>query len=169
MIQLTDEVAEAVDAGRPVVALESTIISHGMPYPQNVAMATEVEGIVQDLNRLSYNSFISHLRKVNLPMDASAKVSGPRHLHGSQWGVIDPADSPDGGNIGLQKHLAISAHITQPCSAQPMIRWLRELAHMELLEECSPHYLHQLTKVFVNGAWVGALGNPREVMRLFLL
>jgi DNA-directed RNA polymerase II subunit RPB2 len=130
---------------------------------------TEVEGIVQDLNRLSYNSFISHLRKVNLPMDASAKVSGPRHLHGSQWGVIDPADSPDGGNIGLQKHLAISAHITQPCSGQPIIRWLREIVGMELLEECSPKYLHQLTKVFVNGAWVGALGNPREAMRLFLL
>ena len=40
--------AEAVAAGRPVVALESTIISHGMPYPQNVAMATEVEGIVRE-------------------------------------------------------------------------------------------------------------------------
>ena len=47
-IQLTDEVAEAVAAGRPVVALESTIISHGMPYPQNVAMATEVEGVVRE-------------------------------------------------------------------------------------------------------------------------
>ncbi len=46
-IRLTDEVAEAVEAGRPVVALESTIISHGMPYPQNVAMATEVEDIVR--------------------------------------------------------------------------------------------------------------------------
>ncbi len=46
-IALTDEVAEALAAGRPVVALESTIISHGMPYPQNVAMATEVEGIVR--------------------------------------------------------------------------------------------------------------------------
>jgi pseudouridine-5'-phosphate glycosidase len=44
---LTDEVAEALGAGRPVVALESTIISHGMPYPQNVAMATEVEGVVR--------------------------------------------------------------------------------------------------------------------------
>ncbi|HCB03800.1 MAG TPA: pseudouridine-5'-phosphate glycosidase [Nocardioides sp.] len=47
MIQLTDEVRTALDEGRPVVALESTIISHGMPYPQNVAMATEVEGIVR--------------------------------------------------------------------------------------------------------------------------
>jgi pseudouridylate synthase len=47
-LQLTDEVAAALDEGRPVVALESTIISHGMPYPQNVAMATEVEGIVRE-------------------------------------------------------------------------------------------------------------------------
>jgi pseudouridine-5'-phosphate glycosidase len=48
VIQLTPEVSDALDAGRPVVALESTIISHGMPYPQNVAMATEVEGIVRE-------------------------------------------------------------------------------------------------------------------------
>ncbi len=41
------EVAAALADGRPVVALESTIISHGMPYPQNVEMATEVEGIVR--------------------------------------------------------------------------------------------------------------------------
>jgi pseudouridylate synthase len=48
VIQLTDEVRTALEEGRPVVALESTIISHGMPYPQNVAMATEVEGIVRE-------------------------------------------------------------------------------------------------------------------------
>ena len=47
MLTLTDEVAEALAAGTPVVALESTIISHGMPYPQNVAMALEVEGIIR--------------------------------------------------------------------------------------------------------------------------
>jgi pseudouridine-5'-phosphate glycosidase len=45
---LTDEVREALSAGRPVVALESTIISHGMPYPQNVQMATEVAAIIRD-------------------------------------------------------------------------------------------------------------------------
>ncbi len=47
-LQLTTEVAEALAAGRPVVALESTIISHGMPYPRNVAMAVEVEQIIRD-------------------------------------------------------------------------------------------------------------------------
>jgi pseudouridine-5'-phosphate glycosidase len=44
---LTDEVAQALADGAPVVALESTIISHGMPYPQNVEMATEVERIIR--------------------------------------------------------------------------------------------------------------------------
>jgi pseudouridine-5'-phosphate glycosidase len=47
-LQLTDEVATALAAGRPVVALESTIISHGMPYPDNVAMAREVEAIIRE-------------------------------------------------------------------------------------------------------------------------
>ena len=42
------EVAAARAAGKPVVALESTIISHGMPYPQNVTMAREVEQIIRD-------------------------------------------------------------------------------------------------------------------------
>ena len=45
---LTDEVAQALADATPVVALESTIISHGMPYPQNVEMATEVERIIRE-------------------------------------------------------------------------------------------------------------------------
>jgi pseudouridine-5'-phosphate glycosidase len=44
---LTDEVRMALAEGTPVVALESTIISHGMPYPQNVQMAREVEDIIR--------------------------------------------------------------------------------------------------------------------------
>ncbi|TAM85080.1 MAG: pseudouridine-5'-phosphate glycosidase [Jatrophihabitans sp.] len=47
-LTLTDEVAAALHDGRPVVALESTIISHGMPYPQNVEMANGVEKIIRD-------------------------------------------------------------------------------------------------------------------------
>ncbi|MGL5817576.1 MAG: pseudouridine-5'-phosphate glycosidase [Phycicoccus sp.] len=48
MLDVAAEVREALAAGRPVVALESTIISHGMPYPENVAMAREVETIVRE-------------------------------------------------------------------------------------------------------------------------
>lgn len=47
-LDVNPEVKEALEAGKPVVALESTIISHGMPYPQNVETALAVEKIVRD-------------------------------------------------------------------------------------------------------------------------
>ena len=47
-LDVKPEVAEAIAAGKPVVALESTIISHGMPYPQNVETALKVEQIIRD-------------------------------------------------------------------------------------------------------------------------
>jgi pseudouridine-5'-phosphate glycosidase len=47
-LEIKPEVKAALAAGQPVVALESTIISHGMPYPQNVAMAQRVEQIIRD-------------------------------------------------------------------------------------------------------------------------
>lgn len=47
-LDLSPEVAEALGRGGPVVALESTIISHGMPYPRNVETALRVEGIVRE-------------------------------------------------------------------------------------------------------------------------
>ena len=126
-------------------------------------------GVIQDLNRLSYNSFLSHLRKINLPMDSSAKIVKPRMLHGSQWGMIDPVDSPDGANIGFHKHLAFGTRITNQCSAYPMTLWLREVVKMQLLEECTRMFLHYTTKVFVNGTWVGAVTRPEETTRLIRL
>ena len=47
-IKLTSDVKAALARGRPVVALESTIIAHGMPYPQNYEMAKKVETIIRD-------------------------------------------------------------------------------------------------------------------------
>ena len=47
-LDIKPEVQEALMNGRPVVALESTIISHGMPYPQNVETALQVEQIIRD-------------------------------------------------------------------------------------------------------------------------
>ena len=47
-LDIKPEVKEALDAGRPVVALESTILSHGMPYPENLGFAARVEQVVRD-------------------------------------------------------------------------------------------------------------------------
>jgi DNA-directed RNA polymerase II subunit RPB2 len=127
-------------------------------------------GIVQDLNRLSFHSVISHLRKTNLPLPAGVKLVGPRVLHSSQWGFIDPVDTPDGGNIGLHKQLAMTTYITRGYSREHMIQWLREKANLKPLEECSPILLSTMTKVIVNGYWAGSVATPLETIekiRLF--
>jgi DNA-directed RNA polymerase II subunit RPB2 len=126
-------------------------------------------GVIQDLNRLSWNTYISHLRKISLPLDASAKVVGPRLLNSSQWGLIDPIDTPDGGNIGLHKHLAISTHITIGSSMYPIIKWLRAHTSMELILECTPEYLGNTTKIFINGNWIGVIDKPLELVKMLKL
>ena len=124
---------------------------------------TKQAGIVQDLNRLSYNSAISHLRKVNLPLDASAKVIKPRLLHGSQWCLMDPVDVPDDG---LQKHFAISAHVTNGCNGSDMTRWLLKEPGINLLalEKYPKDFIFYQTKVFINGSWVGVVTDPELVV-----
>ena len=126
-------------------------------------------GAVQDLNRLSWNTFISHLRKINLPLDASAKVVGPRLLNSSQWGFIDPIDTPDGGNIGLHKHMSISTYITSGTSGHPIIKWLRLNTPMRNILECSPEQLGSSSKIFVNGNWIGVIDTPIELVNLLKL
>ena len=124
-------------------------------------------GVVQDLNRLSFNGYLAHLRKTNLPLDSSAKVTGPRLLHGSQWGFLDPLDTPDGGNIGLHKHLAIMTQVSHGGigKREPMIEWLREKVVLKYIYECSPKMLSIMTKVFINGYWCGSITEPFENVR----
>jgi DNA-directed RNA polymerase II subunit RPB2 len=126
-------------------------------------------GVVQDLNRLSWYTFISHLRKINLPLDSSAKVVGPRLLNSSQWGFIDPIDTPDGGNIGLHKHLSISTYITSGSSAYPLITWIRANTPLRLVTECQSEQLINSSKVFVNGSWIGVIDTPFELVNLLKL
>jgi DNA-directed RNA polymerase II subunit RPB2 len=126
-------------------------------------------GVIQDVNRLSWNSFISQMRKFNLPLDASAKVVGPRLLHSSQWGYIDPVDTPDGGNIGLHKHMAISTLVTSGTPTQPFVQWLRAKTTMRLLQECTPLFISTSSKVFVNGTWVGVIDDPIDTIRMLKL
>jgi DNA-directed RNA polymerase II subunit RPB2 len=122
-------------------------------------------GVTQDMNRLSHNGMISHLRKTNLPMDASMKIVGPRLLHNTQWGLIDPIDTPDGGNVGLHKHLAIMSYITPEMSREPMIQWLRDNTTIKPLSQCISTQLANITKVIVNGYWCGVVSDPLTMIK----
>ena len=120
---------------------------------------TKRPGVLQDLNRLSYNSHLAQLRKLNLPLDASAKVVGPRLLHTTQWGIIDPVDTPDGGNVGLHKNLSMGAHITNKTPPEIYIPLFRSIG-LKLLDELTPNIVNGLTKVFLNGCWIGCVDDP---------
>ena len=127
-------------------------------------------GVIQDLNRLSFNTMISHLRKVCLPMDPSLKVVEPRLLHSSQWGFIDPLDTPDGGNIGFHKSLAISTYVSRPLPRKEMEQWLHQHFLIHDLSTTSPTSLSQLTQIWLNGFWMGSIDDPgacMEKMKLF--
>jgi DNA-directed RNA polymerase II subunit RPB2 len=129
---------------------------------------TKRDGVIQDLNRLSFFSFLSHLRKLNLPLDSSAKVVGPRLLHSTQWGLICPVETPDGANIGLHKHMSITTHVTSGCSSKPIIKWLKKNKLM-ILEECNNIQLSNFTKIFVNGSWLGVVEDPVFLINKFKL
>lgn len=130
---------------------------------------TKKPGVSQELNRLSFWGFLCQLRKTNLSISAAgAKVIAPRLLHSTQYGLLCPLHSPDGGNVGLHNHLSVSTIITKGKSGKPYINYLRKLG-MKLLEECSLNYMKYTTKVFINGAWIGCLSNPFEVVNIIKL
>jgi DNA-directed RNA polymerase II subunit RPB2 len=128
---------------------------------------TKRVGIVQDLNRLSFNTYLSHLRKTNLPMDAGSKLVEPRKLHCSQWGYIDPIDTPDGGNIGLHKSLSIMTQVTRGGKGirEPLVQWMREKISMKFIEECSTKMLSFMTKIMINGYWAGSILDPLDCVK----
>ena len=130
---------------------------------------TKRVGLVQDLNRLSWFTHMSHLRKISLPLDPTAKIVGPHLLHSTQWCLIDPVDTPDGGNIGLHKHMSISTAITNGFSSYPIIKWIRANTSLKLLTECSAGSLSGSTKVFVNGNWIGVLDKPIKTVNTLKL
>lgn len=130
---------------------------------------TKKVGVVQDLNRLSWFTAFSHLRKSNLPMPTGAKVLGPRHLSGSQWGYIDVLDVPEGQNIGFQKHLSITSTVTSGNSYIPILDWIQRNIGIINLTDCSPEFLTDTTKVFINGRWVGNVEDPIHMVRILKL
>ena len=125
---------------------------------------TKKLGLVQGLDRLSFFSTLCQLRKTNLPIAADgAKIIAPRLLHATQWGYLCPLHSPSGGNVGLHKHLSTSTVITSGTSGKPYIKLIRGLG-MKLLSECSYKELSVLSKVFVNGAWIGSAHFPMKII-----
>lgn len=85
------------------------------------------QGVAQVLNRMSYLSMLSHLRRISTPMEKNGKLVQPRKLENTQYGMVCPAETPEGAPVGLVKNLAMSTQITNNTSSALVRDMLHEL------------------------------------------
>jgi DNA-directed RNA polymerase II subunit RPB2 len=120
-------------------------------------------GVAQVLNRLTYLSSLSHLRRVNTPIDKSGKLVPPRRLHNSTWGFLCPAETPEGQSVGVVKNLAYLAHITINSNSSGLYDYI--LPIIDSIDTYNGSYkeLSEYVKVFINGSWVGITNDPEKI------
>ena len=142
--------------------LKTTIVEVGMKSSlatgnfQAGKMGTKT-GISQVMNRLTFLSGISHLRRLSTPIEKTGKLIPPRKLHNTQYGMICPAETPEGHSVGVVKNLASTATVTLPSSPHPVLRVLYDELGMKHLPDTNSAEKKVAIKVFINGAWVGTL------------
>jgi DNA-directed RNA polymerase II subunit RPB2 len=122
-------------------------------------------GVAQVLNRLTYSSSLSHLRRINTPIDKSGKLIPPRKLHNTSWGFLCPAETPEGGSIGVVKNISYMTHITIHSNPKSLHTHIDE--HIQRIETLNPSETFSEVKVFVNGIWVGITKDPVKLYKDF--
>lgn len=153
--------------------LKTTIVEVGMKSAlatgnfQAGKMGTKT-GISQVMNRLTFLSGISHLRRISTPIEKTGKLIPPRKLHNTQWGFICPAETPEGHSVGVVKNMASTSTVTLPSSPAPVLRILYDELNMKHLPETTGVEKKECLRVFINGAWIGTLdggASARESVR----
>jgi DNA-directed RNA polymerase II subunit RPB2 len=118
-------------------------------------------GVAQVLNRLTYISSISHLRRINTPLEKSGELIAPRKLHNTTWGFLCPAETPEGQSIGVVKNISYMAHITTPTNSTSLYEYI--YPRIIRVDDATPAELHDKIKVFINGAWIGVSDDPNTL------
>jgi DNA-directed RNA polymerase II subunit RPB2 len=122
-------------------------------------------GVAQVLNRLTYVSSLSHLRRINTPIDKSGKLIPPRKLHNTSWGFLCPAETPEGASVGVVKNISYMTHLTIPTNSASIHEYV--LPHITPLDKLSAQQLDKKVKIFVNGAWMGVSDDPYKLFTTF--
>jgi len=153
--------------------IKSTTIENGLKRALSTgdfgikSLTSNKVGVAQVLNRLTYSSSLSHLRRINTPIDKSGKLIPPRKLHNTSWGFLCPAETPEGGSIGVVKNISYMTHIT--IHSNPISLHTHIDEYIERIETLTPRDTYNEVKVFVNGIWVGITKDPIRLYTEFKL
>ena len=152
------------------LAVKHNTITNGLKYSlatgnwgDQKKMMSSKAGVSQVLNRYTYASTLSHLRRCNTPLGREGKIAKPRQLHNTHWGMVCPAETPEGQACGLVKNLSLMSCISVGSQSAPVIEFLEEWG-LESLEE-NAHSSTPCTKVFVNGVWMGVHRDPANLVK----
>ena len=115
-------------------------------------------GVAQVLNRLTYVSSLSHLRRINTPLEKSGELIAPRKLHNTTWGFLCPAETPEGQSIGIVKNISYMAHITIPTNSAALYEYVEP--YINSVNNIDSKDMLGKVKVFINGCWVGTAPDP---------
>ena len=153
-------------------SIRTQIISRGLAYSLATGNWGEQgnidakAGVSQVLSRLTFMASLSHLRRINTPLDRSGKQARPRQLHNTHWGMVCPAEVPEGSAVGLVKNLSLMTLVTVGVRTDDVLDFLSEWG-VENLADVEPGQIVGSAKVFVNGAWVGIRSEPEELVETF--
>ena len=112
--------------------------------------------ITAELTRLSYISAIGMMTRINSQFEKTRKISGPRALQPSHWGVLCPSDTPEGESCGLVKNLALTTHVTTDSPEGPLYKLAIDLG-MEDANMIGGDELHDPENyvIYLNGQPIG--------------
>ena len=152
--------------------LDKKMITQGMKFAlatgnwgQNRIGQVLKTGVAQVLQRLTFMSSLSHLRRLNTPLQKTGKITKPRQLHNTHWGMLCPAETPEGQACGLVKNLSLMAYVSVGSKSRLIQDDLDSLADFQKLSEVSPESIRGKSKIFINGSWVGITNSPEEIMK----
>jgi len=118
---------------------------------------TNQSGIAQMLSRMTAVSAIANLRRINTPINREGKAPKPRQLHHTSYGIVCPAETPEGGACGLVKNLALLAHVRVGCYSDGVDPALERLPYpiVGVDEAGEDEVGGKRPTLFVNGRIVG--------------